>query len=80
MKIRCIAKNGESLPEEYIDPPRGYTRKVELPLTIGKELFGTISAMIITAIIPSIIRRRCLKWLTAGFLSIGGLNFRLMAC
>ncbi|EGK88673.1 hypothetical protein D0A34_17570 [Microcoleus vaginatus PCC 9802] len=37
MKIRCIANTGESLPEKYIDPPRGYTRKVELPLTIGKE-------------------------------------------
>ncbi|MEG3917771.1 hypothetical protein QUA07_01330 [Microcoleus sp. T3_A4] len=37
MKIRCIANTGESLPEKYIDPPRGYTRKVELPLTINKE-------------------------------------------
>ncbi len=37
MKIRCIANTGESLPENYIDPARGYTKKVELPLTIGKE-------------------------------------------
>ena len=30
MKIRCISKTGASLPENYIDPPRGYTRTVEL--------------------------------------------------
>ena len=37
MRIRCIANNGEHLPENYIDPARGYTKKVELPLTVGKE-------------------------------------------
>lgn len=37
MKIRCIANTGESLPDKYIDPPRGYTEKIKLALTIGKE-------------------------------------------
>ena len=37
MKIRCIANTGESLPDKYIDPPRGYTKKIKLALTIGKE-------------------------------------------
>jgi len=37
MKIRCIANTGEALPEKYIDPPRGYTKKIKLALTIGKE-------------------------------------------
>ena len=37
MIIRCIANTGEDLPENYIDPARGYTKKIELPLTVGKE-------------------------------------------
>jgi hypothetical protein len=37
MKICCIANTGEFLPDEYIDPPRGYTKKIKLALTIGKE-------------------------------------------
>lgn len=37
MIVRCIANNGKFLPENYIDPARGYTKKVELPLTVGKE-------------------------------------------
>ena len=37
MIIRCIANTGEHLPENYIDPARGYTKKIQLPLTVGKE-------------------------------------------
>ncbi|MEZ2232167.1 hypothetical protein [Microcoleus sp.] len=37
MIIRCIANTGEYLPENYIDPARGYTKKIKLPLTVGKE-------------------------------------------
>jgi len=37
MKIRCIANTGASLPDEYIDPPRGYTKQIQLSLTIGRE-------------------------------------------
>ncbi|MCC3530940.1 MAG: hypothetical protein JGK21_23570 [Microcoleus sp. PH2017_22_RUC_O_B] len=37
MRVRCIANTGKNLPENYIDPARGYTKKIELPLTVGKE-------------------------------------------
>jgi len=37
MKVRCIANTGEFLPDNYLDPPRGYTREIELPLTVGEE-------------------------------------------
>ncbi|MCC3411537.1 MULTISPECIES: hypothetical protein [unclassified Microcoleus] len=37
MRVRCISNTGEHLPENYLDPARGYTQKIELPLTVGKE-------------------------------------------
>ncbi|MDY6806947.1 MAG: hypothetical protein SXA11_24495 [Cyanobacteriota bacterium] len=37
MKIRCIANTGASLPENYLDPKRGYTKELKLALTIDKE-------------------------------------------
>jgi hypothetical protein len=37
MRVRCIANTGKNLPENYIDPARGYTKTIELPLTVGKE-------------------------------------------
>ena len=37
MKIRCIANTGASLPDNYLDLKRGYTKELKLPLTIGKE-------------------------------------------
>jgi hypothetical protein len=37
MKIRCVANTGASLPENYLDPRRGYTKELEFPLTIGKD-------------------------------------------
>lgn len=37
MKIRCIANSGSFFPENYLDPKRGYTKDIQLPLTIGKE-------------------------------------------
>ena len=37
MKVRCIANTGEFLPDNYLDPARGYTSKIELPLTVGEE-------------------------------------------
>ncbi len=37
MKIRCIANTGASLPENYLDQKRGYTKELKLPLTIGQE-------------------------------------------
>jgi hypothetical protein len=37
MKVRCIANTGKFLPDNYLDPARGYTRGIELPLTMGKE-------------------------------------------
>ncbi|MDF0554534.1 hypothetical protein [Kamptonema sp. UHCC 0994] len=37
MKVRCIANTGEFLPDNYLDPARGYTRKIELPLTVGEQ-------------------------------------------
>jgi len=37
MKVRCIANTGASLPENYLDPSGGYTKKLKFGLTIGKE-------------------------------------------
>lgn len=37
MKIRCIAKTGASLPDDYIEPAIGYTKDIQFSLTIGKE-------------------------------------------
>lgn len=37
MKIRCIANNGSSLPESYLDLGRGYKKEMEFPLTVGKD-------------------------------------------
>jgi hypothetical protein len=37
MKVRCIANTGKFLPDNYLDPARGYTKQIDLPLTVGKE-------------------------------------------
>jgi hypothetical protein len=37
MRIRCIANTGASLPENYIEPAKGYKKETEFPLTVGKD-------------------------------------------
>jgi len=37
MKLRCIANNGQALPDSYLESGSGYSSNTEFPLTIGKE-------------------------------------------
>jgi hypothetical protein len=37
MKIECIARRGESLPQEYLDPRVNLTKEADFRLTFGKQ-------------------------------------------
>ncbi|MEC4985068.1 MAG: hypothetical protein SAJ37_11710 [Oscillatoria sp. PMC 1068.18] len=37
MKVRCLANKSKFLPENYLDPVRGYTKELEFNLTLDRE-------------------------------------------